>query len=108
LFAPSDPVPARDDVVVCRCEEVTAGEIRNVAGYGGMGPNQVKSFLRCGMGLCQGRMCGPTVNAIIARQRGVSHEEAGYVRIRPPIKPIPLKRLAAACLATSVKERGLP
>lgn len=96
LYAPSAPVPQDDEVLVCRCEEITAGQIRAAVGIGGIGPNQVKSYLRCGMGPCQGRMCGPTVSAIIADVRGVSPDEVGYFRIRPPLKPIPLSAIANA------------
>ncbi|HVL77583.1 MAG TPA: FAD/NAD(P)-binding oxidoreductase, partial [Noviherbaspirillum sp.] len=86
-------VPA-DDVIVCRCEEVTAGAVREYVGLGCVGPNQTKSFGRCGMGPCQGRMCGLTVTEVIAEARQVSREEVGYYRIRPPIKPITLAELA--------------
>ena len=83
-----------DATLVCRCEEVTAGEIRQAADQGGMGPNQVKSFTRCGMGPCQGRMCGLTVCELIAEVRQVPVAEVGYYRIRPPVKPIALGALA--------------
>lgn len=96
LYAPSALVPKDDATIVCRCEEITAGQIREAVAIGGLGPNQVKSYLRCGMGPCQGRMCGPVVTAIIARERGVSPEEVGYFRIRPPLKPIPLAAIAKA------------
>jgi NADPH-dependent 2,4-dienoyl-CoA reductase/sulfur reductase-like enzyme len=85
-----------DDVVVCRCEEVTAGAVRAVVRQGCQGPNQAKAFLRVGMGLCQGRICGPVVSEIIARARGISVADTGYYRIRPPLKPIGLGELAAA------------
>ncbi|MDO5641727.1 MAG: NAD(P)/FAD-dependent oxidoreductase [Paracoccus sp. (in: a-proteobacteria)] len=98
LYAPSAPVPQDDDTIVCRCEEITAGQIREAVRIGATGPNQAKSFLRCGMGPCQGRMCGPTVTAIIADERQASCEDVGYFRIRPPLKPIPLSSLAGADL----------
>jgi NADPH-dependent 2,4-dienoyl-CoA reductase/sulfur reductase-like enzyme len=94
LYAPSEIVPRSDDTIVCRCEEVTAGEIRAVVSRGGHDINQVKSYLRCGMGPCQGRMCGPTVNALIAAEQAVEPEDVGYFRIRPPLKPLPLQALA--------------
>ena len=86
-------IPSRDDVVVCRCEEVTAGDIRRYVGLGCVGPNQTKAFGRCGMGSCQGRLCGLTVTEMIADARGVSPEAVGYYRIRPPIKPVTLREL---------------
>jgi thioredoxin reductase len=86
-------VPA-DDVIVCRCEEVTAGQLREFVKLGCLGPNQAKSFGRCGMGPCQGRQCGLTVTEVIADARGVTPESVGYYRIRPPIKPLTLGELA--------------
>jgi NADPH-dependent 2,4-dienoyl-CoA reductase/sulfur reductase-like enzyme len=88
-------VPADEDVVVCRCEEVTAGTIRETVALGVVGPNQMKSFLRCGMGPCQGRLCGLTVTEMIADARGVTPAEVGYYRLRPPVKPVTLAELAA-------------
>ena len=52
-------VPADDAVIACRCEEVSVGQIRRAVRLGATGPNQVKAFTRCGMGPCQGRICGP-------------------------------------------------
>jgi NADPH-dependent 2,4-dienoyl-CoA reductase/sulfur reductase-like enzyme len=83
------------DTIVCRCEEVTARDIAEAVALGCPGPNQMKAFLRCGMGPCQGRMCGLTVTELIAAARGVSPQEVGYYRIRPPVKPITVGELAA-------------
>lgn len=82
-----------DKVLVCRCEEVTAGQVRGYVKLGCKGPNQTKAFGRCGMGPCQGRLCGLTVTEIIAEERGVAPAEVGYYRIRPPVKPILLRDL---------------
>ncbi len=97
LYAPPVAIlrPA-DDVVVCRCEEVTAGQLRSVARQGCQGPNQAKSFLRAGMGPCQGRLCGPVVSEILADSLGRSVQETGYYRIRPPLKPVTVGELAGA------------
>jgi NADPH-dependent 2,4-dienoyl-CoA reductase/sulfur reductase-like enzyme len=88
LLAPADPV------IVCRCEEKTAAELRAAVRLGCTGPNQVKSFTRCGMGPCQGRQCGLTLTTLIAAERGVTPEMAGALRIRPPLKPLTLGELA--------------
>ena len=95
LYRPRDVnrIPA-DSTIVCRCEEVTAGDLRGFVALGCVGPNQAKSFGRCGMGPCQGRMCGLTVTEVIADARKVSPAEVGYYRIRPPIKPLTLGELA--------------
>ena len=80
--------------IVCRCEEVTAEQVRSTAALGCEGPNQMKAFLRCGMGPCQGRLCGLTVGEIIADVHGKSPADVGYYRLRPPVKPIALAELA--------------
>ncbi|TAM87468.1 MAG: FAD-dependent oxidoreductase [Candidimonas sp.] len=84
-----------DETVVCRCEEVTAAQIRDSVRLGCSGPNQVKAFTRCGMGPCQGRYCGLTVAEIIAQTRGVPVPDVGYYRLRYPTKPLALDELAA-------------
>lgn len=93
LYRPEFQRPARE-TIVCRCEEVAAGEIEAAVAAGCAGPNQLKAFTRCGMGPCQGRMCGLTVTQLIAAARGVSPGEAGYYRLRPPVKPVTLGELA--------------
>lgn len=95
-FRPADwlAVPPDDDTMVCRCEEVTAGELRRVAALGCTGPNQAKSFTRAGMGPCQGRMCGTVVSEILAEALGQSVAETGHYRIRPPIKPLSIGEAA--------------
>ncbi len=96
LYRPADDqrVPLADDVIVCRCEDVTAGDIRAALALGCPGPNQLKAFTRCGMGPCQGRLCGPTVTELIAAERGVPVADVGYYRLRPPVKPVTLGELA--------------
>ncbi len=84
-----------DATVICRCEEVTAGDIRRYAGMGCLGPNQTKAFGRPGMGPCQGRYCGLSVTALLSAAHGASPDATGYYRIRPPIKPVTLGELAS-------------
>ncbi len=91
--APTFRIPT-GDTIVCRCEEITASQIKEAVALGVEGPNQMKSFLRCGMGPGQGRLCGTTVTELIADARGVSPAEVGYYRLRPPVKPITLAELA--------------
>lgn len=96
LYAPAREVlvPADDATVICRCEEVTAGELREVVAQGCAGPNQAKAFTRAGMGPCQGRMCGLATSAVIAAARGVGMAEVGHFNVRPPLKPITVGQLA--------------
>ena len=87
--------PPDADTMVCRCEEIRAGEIRKLTTEQNCpGPNQMKSFVRCGMGPCQGRLCGLTVVEVMAECRGVDASEIGYYRIRPPVKPVTIGELA--------------
>ncbi len=86
-------IPA-DDVIACRCEEVSAGEIRSIAARGALGPNQVKAFSRAGMGPCQGRMCGLTICELVADQTCSHPHVVGYMNIRAPVKPVRLGEIA--------------
>ncbi|HEV7256632.1 MAG TPA: NAD(P)/FAD-dependent oxidoreductase [Bosea sp. (in: a-proteobacteria)] len=96
LYAPRPEVFApADETVVCRCEEVTAGELRARAVQGRPGPNQLKAFTRAGMGPCQGRQCGYTMAHIVAAAQGRPVEDVGFYRIRPPLKPVTLGELAS-------------
>lgn len=91
--APNFRMPP-DDVIVCRCEEVSAADVRAIAARGATGPNQMKAFCRAGMGPCQGRMCGLTISELIAEQSGLSPQDVGYMTIRTPVKPIRLAEIA--------------
>jgi NADPH-dependent 2,4-dienoyl-CoA reductase/sulfur reductase-like enzyme len=96
LYRPRAEVLApSDDTIVCRCEEITAGQVRAAARVGIGGVNQVKTFTRCGMGPCQGRQCGYTVSALVAEATGKQMDDIGFYRIRPPLKPVTLGELAS-------------
>jgi NADPH-dependent 2,4-dienoyl-CoA reductase/sulfur reductase-like enzyme len=86
--------PQDNSTMVCRCEEVTAGTVREAARRGASGPNQLKTFTRCGMGPCQGRQCGPTVVELLADERQLNPAHVGTYRLRPPIKPLRLAEIA--------------
>ncbi|WP_137123884.1 NAD(P)/FAD-dependent oxidoreductase [Roseomonas sp. HF4] len=97
LYAPPPEVLApADATIACRCEEVTAGAIRRAAALGATGPNQLKAYLRCGMGPCQGRMCAPTVAALIAEVRGLAPAAVPPLRPRAPYKPVSVALLAGS------------
>jgi NADPH-dependent 2,4-dienoyl-CoA reductase/sulfur reductase-like enzyme len=96
LYRPADAFrQPQGDTLVCRCEEVTASQVRDMAKLGCEGPNQMKAFLRCGMGPCQGRLCGLTITELIAAERRTTPQAVGYYRLRPPVKPITLGELAS-------------
>jgi NADPH-dependent 2,4-dienoyl-CoA reductase/sulfur reductase-like enzyme len=83
------------DTIVCRCEEITAQDVRESVAIGATGPNQLKAYRRTGMGPCQGRLCGLTVTELMADARGKTPQEIGYYRLRAPVKPIMLSELAS-------------
>jgi NAD(P)H-nitrite reductase large subunit len=83
------------DTLACRCEEVSAARILEAARLGCPGPNQLKAYLRCGMGPCQGRLCGLTVSELLAEAHGTTPGEIGHYRLRPPVKPVTLAEIAA-------------
>jgi NADPH-dependent 2,4-dienoyl-CoA reductase/sulfur reductase-like enzyme len=92
LFA-SRPMRLDDTTLVCRCEEVTAGAVRQAARAGCQGANQLKAYTRCGMGPCQGRMCGPVAAEVLAEALGVAVSDVEPLRTRFPTKPVTVSAL---------------
>lgn len=87
-------VPEPDDhLIICRCEEVTKGEIRKAVYEGMYTLTEVRRFLRTGMGLCQGQTCGGLVKKIVARELGISPFELEPALSRAPMRPIEMKVL---------------
>ena len=85
---------AKDDTIVCRCEEITLGEVKAALADGATDIKEVKRMSRMGMGNCQGRMCGPAMQEIIAREKGFPPDRVGFLNPRPPVRPIRLGILA--------------
>lgn len=83
-----------DDTLVCRCEEVTAGEIRAAASSWGAQAGAVKGVTRCGMGYCQGRICGSVLEELTARATGCARADVGALSVRAPLKPVRVSDLA--------------
>lgn len=78
-----------DDEIVCRCEGITAGALRQAAGdKGAHEVNRVKAMTRIGMGRCQGRVCGEAAAELLARACDVDLATVGRLRGQPPVKPI--------------------
>ena len=86
---------APDALVVCRCENVTAGELRAcVRDTGADEMNRLKALTRVGMGRCQGRSCGVAAAEILAQATGQPVELVGRLRGQAPIKPVPIHQQA--------------
>ena len=80
-----------DDAIVCRCEAITVGEIRDVVrGKGANELNRAKALSRVGMGRCQGRYCGHTTAELLADAAGVPVAAVGRLRSQAPVKPLPI------------------
>jgi hydrogen cyanide synthase HcnB len=81
---------ATDATLMCRCEEVTRGEVRDAVAQGARDLQAVKLLTRLGMGACQGRNCAPSTAALLCG----SPADAGRINPRPPVKPVTLATLA--------------
>lgn len=86
------------DTVVCRCEELTAGQLRQALEHHPhiTNANALKLLTRCGMGPCQGRYCHGSAIRLIAEARDTSPAAAGQFTGQVPVKPVSLGALAAA------------
>ena len=81
-----------DDVIVCRCEEVSAGEIRAAVRDGCSSLAAIRRYTRAGMGLCQGRTCTLLLYQILTEEvQGTREVEPP--RVRPPVRMLSLERL---------------
>ncbi|HJT41731.1 MAG TPA: FAD/NAD(P)-binding oxidoreductase [Sphingobium sp.] len=80
-----------DEAIVCRCEAVTAGDLRSVMREtGAIEANRAKAFSRVGMGRCQGRYCGLAAAELIAAEAKIPVEQVGRLRGQAPVKPLPI------------------
>jgi len=105
LFRPAPHLLAEpeNDTLICRCEEITAGTIRQAIEGGHHDPNQIKFLTRCGMGPCQGRQCDNAISQLVAHELGNDIEQNEGYRIRPPIRPLTIAQLADLHEADEVK-----
>jgi len=84
-----------DDTIVCRCEGISAGELRRVIrDEGAQEANRAKAFSRVGMGRCQGRYCGHAGAEVIAAAANVPIEQVGRLRGQAPVKPFSIATVA--------------
>jgi NAD(P)H-nitrite reductase large subunit len=82
-----------DDLIICRCEEVSAEEIRAACRSGAASVDAVKRITRAGKGLCQGRTCRCLVEGIISKETGKALAELPFPGKRPPVRPLSLSAL---------------
>lgn len=82
-----------DDMIICRCEEVTKGEIRKAVHEGMFTLTEIRRYLRAGMGLCQGQTCSRLVKSIVAKELGLTPGDIEPAISRAPMRPIEMKIL---------------
>jgi len=70
---------ARDDTITCRCREISLREIKKALHEGAIDLNEIKRRIGIGMGPCQGRMCGPALLEIAAREKKELHTYFGFL-----------------------------
>ncbi len=91
--------PLTDEQIVCRCERVTAGEIRELIGRGYRDMNELKAVTRAGMGACGGKTCG-TLIARLFREEGVADADFKGFIPRPLFVEVPLGVFAGGSVST--------
>ena len=86
-----------EDTVLCRCEEIGAGDARRAIDRFDISElNRLKAVSRVGMGRCQGRICAGAAAELLAAKTGRSLESIGRLRSQAPLKPLPLALKPAA------------
>jgi NAD(P)H-nitrite reductase large subunit len=83
-----------DNTIICRCADVTLGEIKEVIRKGYTTLDEIKRLTRAGMGQCQGKTCRNLLLQVIANELHLPLTEIELSRLRPPSVTIPLELLA--------------
>jgi sarcosine oxidase subunit alpha len=93
----AEPAPTEertaDDEIVCRCERVTAGDVRTLVRAGVRDLNHLKAATRAGMGACGGKTC-PSLILRIFREEGITPSEVTAQVVRPLFMEVPLGAFA--------------
>ncbi|WP_417702143.1 FAD-dependent oxidoreductase [Pseudophaeobacter sp.] len=76
-----------DTATICRCEGISAGDLRATLPLSGAEANRAKSLARVGMGRCQGRYCQLAGAEILAAASGRQPKQVGRLRAQPPARP---------------------
>ena len=77
-----------EDTIICRCEEITYGEIKKAISEGAKDMDAVKRMTRAGMGLCQNKSCYNKVREILKEETKKDIKEILPFTYRPPVRPI--------------------
>lgn len=77
-----------DELIICRCQEVTESEIKAAIAEGATTVDGVKRRTRACMGLCQGKTCGRLVQNLVARGTGQAPADVLPQTSRMPARPV--------------------
>ena len=92
MVMPENPRPD-DNTIICRCEDITLGEIRALIAQGYTTIDEIKRVSRAGMGQCQGRTCRQLIAREIAQALGITVEQVELPQFRPPTRQIVLSTI---------------
>jgi bacterioferritin-associated ferredoxin len=101
---PAEIKDLEDSVIICRCERVSLGEIRNAIRGGLRDMNQLKAVTRAGMGACGAKTCESLILSIF-RSEGVDLKEVTGFSKRPLFVEVPLGIFAGAQCRTAEEEK---
>jgi D-hydroxyproline dehydrogenase subunit alpha len=90
---------ATPDTIVCRCEEIAAGQIQAALADGRPSIGELKRATRAGMGPCQGRYCGMILSQLLAKSQGRDLDEDVRFAPRMPVKPVAIADIARSANA---------
>lgn len=82
-----------DDMIVCRCEEVSLKNLVDTAEKYNCSAREVKLRTRAGMGYCGGRTCRPAVDAVLENATGEKPRNDVPLKVQPPVRPMALSVL---------------
>lgn len=95
-----------EDIIICRCEDVTLGDVRRAIREGAATMDEVRRVTRAGMGPCQGRTCCLLIASEVARSLGKPAGEVLPSTFRPPMKAVKMGELALVSAGETGGERG--
>lgn len=81
------------DLIICRCEEVSLKQLEETAEKFNCTPRELKLRTRAGMGFCGGRTCRPAVDKVVAEMTGQQPTDQIPLKVQPPVRPISLEDL---------------
>lgn len=82
-----------DEIIICRCEEVSLREIEDTAREFNCSAREIKLRTRAGMGYCAGRTCRMAIDSILLEVTGQLEEHELPLKVQPPVRPLSLSAL---------------